>query len=140
MTVEEERVARPAWLGLRVLLTLHALLVFAQPVLAGRFMAGDYRMLSVHQGNSTVIGILGYVQVVVAFLYWRPAGGSAWPAAASLGISVVETVQILLGYTRSIAIHVPLGVLVVLVNILMAIWAWRPGYGQRRAVSEGTAA
>jgi hypothetical protein len=140
MTVEENRVARPAWLGLRVLLTLHALLVFAQPVLAGRFMAGDYRMLSVHQTNSTVIGILGYVQVIVAFLYWRPAGGVVWPAMASLGISAAETVQILLGYARSIAIHVPLGVLVVLVNVLMVIWAWRPGFGQRRTVSHGSTA
>lgn len=140
MTVEEDRVARPAWLGLRVLLTLHALLVFAQPVLAGRFLAGDYRMLGMHGTNSTVIGLLGYAQVIVAFVYWRPAGGVAWPAMASLGISAVETVQILLGYARSIAIHVPLGVLVVLVNILMAIWAWRPGFGQRRTVSQETTA
>lgn len=139
MTVEEDRVARPAWLGLRVFLTLHALLVFAQPVLAGRFLAGDYRMLGVHGTNSTVIGLLGYAQVVVAFVYWRPAGGVAWPAMASLGISAVETVQILLGYARSIAIHVPLGVLVVLVNILMAIWAWGPGFGQRRTISRGSA-
>lgn len=140
MTVEEHRVARSAWLGLRVVVTLHALLVFAQPVLAGRFMAGDYRMLGVHGGNATVITLLGYVQVVVAFLYWRPAGGVAWPAVASLGISAVETVQVLLGYARSIAIHVPLGVLVVLVNIFMAIWAWRPGFGQRRTVSRESTA
>src|SRR3954451_21501306 len=118
--------------ALRTLITLHALEVFAQSVLAGAFLDGHYSMLALHRENAIVLVLLGYVQVLVATAYWRPGGGPSWPLWASVALSVAETVQFFLGLGRLIGLHVPLGVTIIVCTVLLAQWAWGGSFGRRR--------
>lgn len=130
--------ALPRW-AFRAVITLHALAAFAQALLAGRFLSGDYEMLRAHFVNSQVVGALAIAQVVVAFLYWRPGGGPVWPVFASLGLLAVEPLQIAAGIKRVIGIHVPLGVAIITACVLFTVWAWRPGFGRRRPAKRRSA-
>jgi hypothetical protein len=120
---------------LRWVITLHALEVFAQAVLAGRFLAGDFDMVELHAVNAIIAGSVGYLNIVAAILYWRPGGGSTWPMYAAIGLSAAETIQILFGFARVIGLHVPLGVSIIVTTTLLAVWAWRVQLGPRPAVS-----
>lgn len=125
--------------ALRIVVTLHALDAFAQPVLAGRFLSGDYAMLGTHGNNAIIIAITGFVQTILAILYWRPAGGQGWPAMVALGISIAEPIQIALGFNRLVGIHIPLGVAIVTAAIFMLVWAWGPAFGRRRTAGRNAA-
>lgn len=125
-------VGRPIRWGFRTVISVHALSAFAQAVLAGGFLNGNYDMLGLHGGiSATGVEILGYLQVVVAVLYWRPAGGVLWPALASVAIAAAENVQITLGFDRTIGLHVPLGVVIIAAMTVLATWAWRGSFGLR---------
>lgn len=130
-------VAAPFRWVLRLTITLHALAAFMQAVLAGRFLSGDYDMLRVHFVNAQVVGSLAIAQVLAAVLYWRLGGGPGWPAAVSVGLLAVEPIQIAAGIKRVIGIHIPLGVAIIVILVLLAVWAWRPNYGRCRAATGG---
>jgi hypothetical protein len=120
------------WL-LRIAITLHALDAFTQAVLAGRFLSGDYGMLQTHLANANFgVSSISTVQIITAILYWRPGGGRGWPVLASLALTGIEAVQIALGVNRVIGIHVPLGVLIILISAALSVWAWRPAFDRRR--------
>lgn len=125
-------VSTPIRWSFRTVITLHALAAVVQAVFAGRFLAGDYDLLSAHFINSQVVGGLAIAQVVTGLVYWRPGGGRLWPALTSLGLLALEPIQIAAGIKRVIGIHVPLGVLIVSFALLFAVWAWRPTFGLRR--------
>jgi len=129
-------VARSARWAFRTVITVHAIDAFAQAVLAGGFLDGRFELLGLHRDNAILgVVVLGYLQILVAVLYWRPGGGPAWPLAASAVISAAESLQIVLGFTRRIALHVPLGVAIIAGMALLAAWAWRGTFGQRRGSS-----
>ena len=118
---------------LRGVVSVHALDAFTQAVLAGGFLNGNYDMLGVHRVNAIAgVVVLGYLQLVITVLYWRPFGGAAWPILASAAISAAESLQIVLCFDRSIAIHVPLGVAIIVATAMLASWAWRGSFGLRR--------
>lgn len=133
-----DRVARPLRWLLRTVMTLHAVDVFLQAVFAGRFLSGDYGMLGAHGTNAFVVVIIGLVQVILAVLYWRPGRGPGWPALATAGLLVAESIQMELGFTRIIGVHVPLGVAIVSAAILMLVWAWGRSFGRRRTAGRST--
>ncbi|MFE7712546.1 hypothetical protein ACFU6I_43995 [Streptomyces sp. NPDC057486] len=112
--------------ALRAVTTVHAATLFTQAVLAGRFLSGDYDMLTAHAVNANVVVAVGLVQVVVAVLYWRPGRGPGWPAAVSVVLLVAEAAQAVLGYRRTLGVHVPLGVTLIASGLLLLIQVWRP--------------
>src|SRR2546423_11863025 len=116
------------WL-LRAVVTLHLADVFAQPILAGRFMSGDYDMLAVHRTNAISAAVVGFTQLAIALLYWRPARGPSWPALLCLGLSGAEAVQIYLGFNRILGLHVPLGVAIIGTSAVLTTTVWRPAFG-----------
>ena len=130
--------ARLRW-AFRTLITLHAVAVFAQSILAGAFLDGHYAMLALHRQNAIGLILLGYVQILVAIAYWRAGGGPSWPLWASVALSVAETVQFFLGLGRLIGLHVPLGVTIIVCTILLAQWAWGDRFGRLRQPALGTA-
>lgn len=118
---------------LRIAITLHALDALTQAVFAGRFLAGSYGMLQAHLDNANFgISTISAIQVVVAVLYWRPGGGRGRPVLASLALTGAEAIQITLGLNRVLGVHIPLGVLIIMVAGWFATWSWRPAFGRRR--------
>jgi hypothetical protein len=116
--------AWPRWL-FRVAITVETVFVIAQAALAGGFLAGHYDLLAMHKENATITGIAELVVTVTAVLLWKPGGGPWWPIAVSLGLFALEAVQIIMGYARVLAVHVPLGVLISAGIVMLLTWAWR---------------
>jgi hypothetical protein len=96
-----------------------------EAVLAGGFLAGHYDLLAMHQANASITGITGMVVIVTAVLEWKPGGGPGWPLAVSAVLFAAVAVQIMLGYARVLALHVPLGVLIIVGIVELFMWAWR---------------
>ncbi|MFI7700267.1 hypothetical protein [Nonomuraea sp. NPDC049480] len=117
----------PNWIvwSLRALATAHLAGVLAQAALAGLFVTGDVDLLTWHRNNGGVTHSLLYLQLVAAILLWRPGRGPAWPALASLGIVVAETVQVMLGQDRVLALHFPLGMAIFGMSAVFTGWTWR---------------
>lgn len=120
---------------LRVLAVLHSLTVIGQPMLAGIYLDGDVDALLVHEINSMVVAGLGFVQFVVAIVYVWAGRGRAWPLWASLGIVLAEQVQTGFGYEGTVSVHIPLGVSIVAMQILLTVWLFRASAARSRRAS-----
>ena len=93
-----------------VVLGLLAAAVFAQAVLAGLFLDGGDAWRGWHALNGMlVLPLLALTQVVLAVLVWRRDRGPGWVAVASVGLLLALLVQNVMGMTRQVAVHVPLG-------------------------------
>ena len=114
----------PRWV-FRVTSTVAAVLLFDQAVFAGQFLDGTFGSLHTHRENATYAGISVLVSAVAAVLVRWPGRGPWWPIVASLGIFALIAVQIMLGFARAIALHVPLGVATIGLAAALAVWAWR---------------
>ena len=122
--------------GLRAVVLAHAALVLAQAAFAGRYLSGDAAGLRLHERNAELIVTLAVVQLVLAVLVWRPGRGPAWPALASLALWLAEVAQMSLGYGRVLGVHVPLGMAIFGLTVVLAIGTWRlPRTGRERPVS-----
>jgi hypothetical protein len=109
----------------RVTSTVAAVLLFDQAVFAGQFLDGTFGSLHTHRENATYAGICVLISAVAAVLVRWPGRGPWWPIVASLGIFALIAVQIMLGFARAIALHVPLGVATIGLAAALAVWAWR---------------
>lgn len=115
------------WIHLpfRVAISVAATLLALQAVFAGQFLGGTYDALGTHRENATVAGIAVLVAAVAAVPMWRPGGGRLWPVLACLGLFGLIAAQIAIGFARIIAVHVPLGVLIVVATVLLTVRAWK---------------
>lgn len=118
------------WL-LRVAVTVHLVMVLAQPVLAGLFLTGDVDAITVH---GTVGSVLGAVTLVLvgATLAYVVRRGRLWVLPAVVALFLAVGMQIGLGYSRALAVHVPLGVAIVASSLLLAVWVWTPSAARPR--------
>jgi hypothetical protein len=114
------------WAWFRWLVTLAAVLAFAQAALAGAFLSGHYGALNLHSLNANLASIAALAATVVGFLIRRPGGGPWWPALTSLGVLLAEAAQTGFGYARSLSLHVPLGVAIIAGLIVLLVRMWRP--------------
>jgi hypothetical protein len=119
---------------LRVLITVFLLLTLLQPVLAGMFVTGDADLLTWHELNAHAINATSWFLVLDTVLLWRPGRGPAWPMAVAVPLSASVTVQGELGYARELAVHIPLGVLLVACATALTYWSYsfRPHRGTGR--------
>ena len=86
----------------------------------------SYPSLATHRENATVAGIAVLVAAVAAVPIRWPGRGPLWPMLASLGLFALIGGQIALGFLRLLTIHIPLGVAIIVLAVLLAVWAWRP--------------
>jgi hypothetical protein len=120
-----DRTARWPWYLLRTLVTALAVDIFLQSVFAGRFLSGDYPQLLVHRTNAIVVAAIAVVLVVASVLAWRVAGAPAGLVWTSAGLVVLVGVQLRLGFSRNLGVHVPLGVLLIAAAGRLTMWCWR---------------
>ena len=122
--MEEPRTPRTAnllWL-LRLLVLFHTVIAFAQAAFAGSFLDGEGSALNLHQLTGTsVITSVSLLQVIVAVVCWRRAQQPAWFAVASFLLFLGEMIQIGLGFTDQLTLHVPLGAAIFGVSLVMAL-------------------
>lgn len=137
-TRTSERVPEWAVWSLRILVLAVAILVFGQPVLAGLFVTGDVGMLESHSMHATYLLTLAFFQIIAAILVWRPGGGPTWPIWASLAFFVIAELQAGFGYARLIAIHIPLGVALFGMSVLLVAGTWSARIRVRRSPKTST--
>ncbi|WP_163544489.1 hypothetical protein [Occultella kanbiaonis] len=116
---------------LRILTGIQATMLLAQPVLAGRFLDGHFPALSTHGSNGLALTGFALLVVLAAVLAWRPGRLPAWPIALACVCSFGPPVQLGMGYSRQLAVHLTLGVSLVAAGLALAIWAWWPGRARR---------
>lgn len=112
------------WL-LRMTLLLHAVLVAAQPILAGYFLSGEVDAMDWHGPIGGSLFLIALIQLVAAILYWRPGRGRFWPALVTAGLIVAELTQVVFGYAQNFSVHVPLGTAIVITVLWMTVWSFR---------------
>ncbi len=116
---------------LRVTSSLAALLLFDQAVFAGQFLAGTFPALQTHRDNATYAGLAVLAAAVAAALIRWTGGGPLWPMFAFLGLFGLIALQIAIGFLRLLAVHIPLGVTIILGGLLLTAWSWRYQPGER---------
>lgn len=109
----------------RVAITVSTLLFAEQPVFAGQFLAGEFDSLHTHRVNATIAGIAMLVTAAMAALIRWSARGPLWPALACLTLFGLTAGQIALGFARVLTVHVPLGVTIIVLAVMLTVWAWR---------------
>jgi len=111
---------------LRGFVAVHTVVIFAQPVFAGRYLIGDYDMLALHGLGADLVTYLGVAQLVVSALLWR-RGGMLWPFWASLLLFLGGSGQYFAGVAGALDLHVPLGVALAMFASIMLVAIWRAG-------------
>jgi hypothetical protein len=133
MVVAEQRSAErlelpPGWVRwpFRVVMSVAGVLLFDQAVFAGQFLSGTFGALHTHRENAKFAGITVVLAAVAAVPMRWPGRGPLWPVFACLGLFGLIGLQIALGHARVLAIHIPLGVSIILLAGGLVYWAWRP--------------
>ena len=114
----------------RLLATVHAVLCLLQPVSIGQYLDGRYGLLRVHQVAAGLLVLTALALGVVAVGYVLTGGRSGALACGLLFF--LEGLQTGLGYSRSLGLHVPLGVAVVALALVIAVLVWTPAAARRR--------
>jgi hypothetical protein len=117
---------------LRALLALHALVAVGQPLLIGAYLDGAFGMLSGHRSDGLLLPVLAVLAAVAGAAYATVGRGRWHPVAACLTIALLEGVQIGMGFARILVVHIPLGILIVVGAVRLAIWSWTARAGRPR--------
>ena len=114
-----------SWLRvLRVVAVLHAVAICVQPIAIGIYLNGSTNGLKIHEPVGLTLAFLGLGQLIVAIVYWRRGGRLLAPVIALL-ITSLESVQIGMGYSKQLAVHIPLGVVLIGTAVCFAAWICR---------------
>ncbi|WP_330294639.1 hypothetical protein [Streptomyces sp. NBC_00503] len=103
---------------LQVSIALQTLAVFFQAATAGLLLSSSHGEL-LHGIGARVMYGATMLYVIAAILAWRPGGGSPRPILYSSGFLVLASVQVVLGVARIATFHVPLGVLMFGLSVLL---------------------
>lgn len=106
----------------RFLFGVHAGLVAAQPVLAGLYLSGNLDAISVHSAIGGSLIPVGFLAWAAALVHCWPGRGPVWPAAVMTAVVIAEVVQVSAGYSRTLGLHVPLGVSIV--GTTLGLFGW----------------
>ena len=111
--------------ALRLVAAIHATAICLQPVLAGIYLNGSGAALRMHEPIGLGLTIAGLVQLLIAIIYWR-AGGRLVAPTVTLLITLGEGLQVAMGYSRQLALHIPLGIALVAGAVAFACWTYSP--------------
>lgn len=97
--------------ALRVVAVLHALSFVLQPVLAGLFLSGQDDAVDLHATNAVILVLLCLILTVLAFPAWRRGLMPRAVFTTALGLLVFEVVEMAVGSSHILWLHIPIGVL-----------------------------
>jgi hypothetical protein len=125
---------RVALWPLRAALAAHLLAVLAQPVLAGLFLTGDVDAIDWHAANGVALAVIALLVVAAALGHALAGRGGWWVLGAAVLLFLADGFQIEAGFERTLEIHIPLGVTIVVSSVLLAAWSWTPFATRARGV------
>lgn len=107
--------------ALRLVAGVHAVAICLQPVFAGIYLNGSGAAMRMHEPIGLALTFTSLFQLLIATIWWR-SGGRLLAPAATLLIMLGEGIQVAMGYTRQLAIHIPLGIALVAGAVAFAVW------------------
>jgi hypothetical protein len=110
--------------ALRLVAATHAIAICLQPILAGVYLNGSGGALRIHEPLGLALTFTGLFQLLVATIWWRSGGRLLAPVLALL-ILLGEGFQVGMGYSRQLALHIPLGIALVAASVAFAFWTGR---------------
>jgi hypothetical protein len=115
-------------MALRVTVSLHVLAMLAQPITAGRYLAGDGGAVLGHQLGARIVVLLCLVQVVTTVIFWWRGGGPSRLVFSGAGLLLAEMIEFNTGRTMAFEWHVPLGVLLfgAAIQVFRDVWSLTP--------------
>lgn len=132
-TATDVAVRRPVitlWL-LRITVLIHAVVVLSQSITIGQYMTGVFSMMKLHGTLGSMLTVCTMIMGAAAVAYVI-AGGRIWIIPALVLFFFLEGIQVGMGYAHTLSIHVPLGVLITVLALLLAIWVWMPSASRGR--------
>jgi hypothetical protein len=110
--------------ALRLVACVHAVAICLQPVFAGIYLNGSGAAMRMHEPTGLALTFTGLLQLLIATIWWR-SGGRLLAPVATLLITLGEGFEVAMGYTRQLAIHIPLGIALVGGAVAFAVWTTR---------------
>ncbi|MFF9570873.1 hypothetical protein [Streptomyces sp. NPDC014685] len=117
-TTETTIAARRIAVFLRTSVVLQTLTLFLQAVSAGVLLSSSHSGL-LHDVGARVMYGASMLYLLAAVLAWRPGGGSPRSIGYAAGFLVLASVQVVLGIAHVPSVHVPLGVLMFGLSVLV---------------------
>lgn len=117
---------------LRISSGLAALMVLAQPVLAGAYLQGEFDALAVHGLVGSLLIVVLMAHGSIALLYWLFGRGSPHPFGVAVLLFLACGIQVGMGFARELWIHIPLGVAIVAMVLANLVWVLRRIAGESR--------
>ncbi|KOV96784.1 membrane protein [Streptomyces sp. NRRL B-1140] len=113
---------------LQIAITLQTLTIFLQAVSAGLLLTSSYGEM-LHGVGARVMYGASMLYVLAAVLAWKPGGGSPRPIWYASGFLALASLQVVLGIAHVPSLHLPLGVLMFGLSVLVLAPAVRAGRG-----------
>ena len=110
---------------LRGVLIVHLILVVAQAVLAGQFLSGADWSVVLHERFGQATATIALIQIAVCALRRVPPRTFVPFLVTSILVFLAEGLQIGTGYGRFLAVHVPLGALILGAVAVQIVWSFR---------------
>ncbi|WP_031038698.1 hypothetical protein [Streptomyces sp. NRRL F-5650] len=110
--------ARRRFSFLRTAMALQTLTIFLQAVSAGLLLTASYGE-TLHSAGARVMYGASMLYVLAAVLAWKPGGGPVAPVWQSCGFLALASVQVVLGIAHVPSVHLPLGVLMFGLSVLV---------------------
>ena len=126
--------ARGPLIALRTLALLATLNVLCQGLTAGELLMHSHAARELHETGAIVLHVLTGLTMVAAAIYWRATRAGLWTTVLAAVVFVVTFVQANFGHGRTLYIHVPLALLLLLGAAWVLAWSWLV---PRPAVSTG---
>jgi hypothetical protein len=126
-----ERRPRISLFCFRAVAVALALFAIGQPIFIGSYFSGTFEALALHSAGAAALQALGLL-VLVAAAAVVAMRGRWWFLIWSVTLFLLIHVQAVLGYTRVLQLHVPIGVLTVGIAVAVAIASLRRGAGTPR--------
>jgi hypothetical protein len=125
-TISSTAPAWPLW-AFRIVASVAALLLFAQSILAGLFLADKHNKFAflLHKDNAILSVAVVLVLVVAAILSVRPGRGPRGVIVAAAGLLVVTAGEAAAGFAKLTVLHIPLAVVLIGIAAAMAVASWR---------------
>jgi hypothetical protein len=111
-------------LALRVLSTLNVLNILFQGATAGELLMANHAALAAHQAGAIVLHVLAGLTAIAAIVLWRWARTQVWPSVIGALVFVASFVQAAFGHGRTLYIHVPLALTLLVGAAAVMTWAW----------------
>lgn len=119
-----------SWLRvLRVAAGISSVLVILQAVLAGQMLATNPDLVAMHEWGGHLLFLLSVVIAVAGVLARRRQEVDAWVAGLGVVTFLLIAGQMYAGYAGVRALHVPLGVTLLGVTLVLL---WSGGVAERR--------